>query len=131
MASKVNIEDMVKYTVPTTAIFVIIVAIVAFAGGMIFGQPRIINLEESQRNSLIADCERDTARLERTQERELEDQYKEFVERNMDIASRNSELIEVNLEINELWAEKFGDLNHTITETYKDLNRTIIDMNKC
>jgi len=101
---------------------VIVCLIIGAVGGMAFGKPVIISLEESQIESLEDQCDTRVERLERDQAKEMDKSVKRLSE-------RNQELIEDNAECDEKWQALYEDLNVTEHRNFLDLNKAIYDLN--
>ena len=112
---------MAKEETPSMPIWLItgaavVILVVGLVAGMSFGKPVIISLEESQRQSLIDDCEWDMQKLERECEREQDKMLDRLTERNQELIEHNKDLLEINENQNEDWQERFADLNQSIAD---------------
>jgi len=96
--------------------------IIGLLAGMTIGQPRLIHLEENEKQSLLNNYQDTLDKQERNYQRQLANTVERLTE-------RNQELIQENSEQNKAWRETFQDLNHTINTVHVDLNKTISDKN--
>jgi len=108
----------------------LVIALLVGAGiGMAFGEPRFINMEEIQKNNLIASKDRECGKLlkenTRTWEAYVEQLDSLWENKYEDVLyARNycqSRLTD--------FAENYRDLNDSITWFYRDLNQSIFDLN--
>lgn len=110
--------------------------VVVFGCGMALGQPRVIALDDIQKNDLIKECKNEKASLQEDFEkqstaevRELKAEVRELTKRNKDIIERNNELLETFKESNQAWQDLFEDFNASLYSIVSDVNTVMFDVN--
>jgi hypothetical protein len=96
--------------------YLLIVIIISFGAGFLLGGPTIIDLTETQQDSIIASQERACEKQVRTIERDWEDKLKDCRDSTQRVALVNQECLRDNIKMQDNWLTVFSDLNQSISD---------------